>query len=312
MRFAAAVALLALTAKTTVAFVPAGKAASSNNVALNMLTHYNYDKPPHHPDYTTNMNNFVLDDFSGLSYEEADALEEEYRVTEQLYAEELRQEEDAMAQAKFEAEQMAYDKAAEERAAIKAADEAAYQAQQEAIEKARQAKADQLAALKAEQEKYYANEVAQQQQAAAEEPELTPEEMASMQMKSNLSSEDVSKMVGLRGWRRMQFMDNTLDGTIIKRFPNKGPNHPDSRTNNKHIDMNEYYDMSMEDYQKYREEARLEARRIMGRGKEEQAALEAARADARLAAEHRGRVVRESQWRLSNEEANNRIMMKRY
>lgn len=255
---------------------------------------------------------FVLDDFSGLSYEEAESLEEEYRVTEQLYAEEFRQEEEAINQAKFEAEQEANQRAAEERDAIRAADEAVFQREQEALEQARKERADRLAAMKAEQEKYYANEVAQQEQLAQEQQELTPEEMASYEMKSGLSSEAVNKMVGLRGWRRMQFMDNTLDGTIIKRFPNKGPNHPDSNTNNKHIDMNDYYDMSMEDYQKYREECRLEARRIMGQGRGAKEALEASRADARLAAQQRGRIARETQWRLSNEEANNRIMMKRY
>ena len=311
MKFtASAVALVALATNVN-SFAPAGKAASKS-MELNMLSHYSYDKPPHHPDYSTNMNNFVLDEYSGLSYEEAETFEEHQMVRNELLAEELRQEETAIAVQEAQAEEDAFLQAAAERQAIREADEAREKAAEEVREEARKAAAEQLAAMKAEQEKYYAMEAAEEEKALAEQPALTPEEEASYELKSGLSSEDVSKMVGLRGWRRMQFMDNTLDGTIIKRFPNKGPNHPDSRTNNKHFDMNEYYDMSYEDYQAYREEARLEARRIMGRGKDSQMALQAAKADARMAAEQRGKIARETMWKLSNEEANNRIMMKRW
>lgn len=309
MRFAAsAVAMVALAAETS-SFAFAPKSSAKSGVELNMRSHYNYDKPSFHPDYKTNMNNIVLDEYSGLTDEEAEQLEEDFRLTEEVMAEELRQEEEAMAMAQYEAEEAAMQKAAKERAMIKEADDMELKAVEDAKAAARAANKEKLASLKAEQEKL--NEEVEAAEAAEDQEEMTEDEQLAYEMKSNISSEDAKKMVGLTGWRRMQFMDNTLDGTIIKRFPQKPPGHPDSRTNNKHFDMDAYYDVSMEEHKAYREEARLEARRRMGHGKQAREALEAAKADARLAAEKRGKVLRETMWRVNSEESNNRIMMKK-
>ena len=305
MRFVVRVALVALAAESALAFAPNSLSSSTKSSSeLNALSHYSRQKPFFHPDARTNMNNIEIDEFTGMPHEEAEAMREERRLRAQMLAEELRREDEAVELARIEAQEAAAQMAAEERASIRAADEAEARALAEAREEARKLAEEQGENLK--NGDYHFASVPQDSDAP------TPEEITSANLKASLSDEDVEKMVSLRGWRRMQFMDNTLDGTIIKRFPRKHPDHPDSRTNNKHIDMNDYVELTMEEYEAAREEARLEARRWMGVGKKQQAELAAAQAEERLASVKMGKALAQTVRRVENEESNNRIFLKKY
>jgi len=314
MRFAVRAVVVALAAEASFAFAPSNLAQSTSSLEkteLHAISHYSRHKPPTHPDYRTNMNNFELDQFSGLPYEQAEELREENRMRAMLLAEELEKEREEEEMAMIQAQEAAFEKAAAERAAIREADEAKLRAIEEAREESRRQTAELMAQMKAEEEVKYQEVEAAQENAAEEYRQLSDEERGSLRMKAQLSDEDVEKMVGLTGWRRMQFMDNTLDGNIIKRFPKKPAEHPDSRTNNKHIDMNNYVEMTYDEYEEMREEARLEARRLMGESARMQAEVEAAQADAKMAAIQKGRLLRETGRNIFAEEANNRIVVKR-
>jgi hypothetical protein len=317
MRFAFRAVVVALAAKASFAFVaPSSNLASlssSSSLETTALhaSHYSRQKPSTHPDYKTNMNNFELDEFSGLPYEEAEDLREENRMRAMILAEDLQKEREEEEFTRIQAKEAAFEKAAAGRAAIREADEAKLRAIDEAREETRQRTTARMAQIQAEEEEKIQAMAEAREEAEQEYRELSDAEKKSIRMKQKLSDEDIEKMQGLTGWRRMQFMDNTLDGNIIKRFPRKHADHPDSRTNNKHIDMNNYVEYTQDEYEAMREEGRLEARRLMGESSRKQAEAEAGQGDAKMAAVQRGRLLRETDRTIVSQEAYNRIVVKK-